>query len=1856
MDSEVSNSEAAILGSATYEVIRKRLESQAEALGGAADDLDKRRQQAFGEVRYELIGSERIVTAHSCVPADMVMISDDTFLFGFNVKLGLKREASVGDVFSVYKLEPASGTFKESDIGLISNDQFNTDFRRLYHVYEKTEFRKFTLVQDKLFMKFSTGASNGDIAVFKWVLGDNKPIFADGRAEAEYRRIAYPPTHPFSWRKPARNAYRYGDFAHVSIDDLVFISCTGGNLIVKIEDNTDTGAGIYSEPVADPNQKVDDAEVFYGRVGQLLVFKVRPYKEKGERCFVFNPKLGELVRADGVIASCAELPNEHGLVFSNGYYLSTGLLRIFDRGSADMVLERVVESPRGEDVLYVFYNRSRGEYALLPYRLVSQKIDELILCHGFTLFPNGHLVVLRADDIPQKHHLVQIRITPFYQSGYEPEGGEKGFLHKVGNKDVVRFLSDCNEILLLVSKGDLYSEVYADILKRCEVMLDAYPWLGEGKENAIVDALGELKRVAGVAVEEFDKVLREKTQARDVLANFQKRVRESVRLIRSSDFRLLSEYAEKLGTLKGLRAEGEGLRSTRYIDLAELGKLEEELLAEFETLSQKCSNFLLGNNVFDPYRTALAVLETKIEGAQKVAEVKSADGDISEMTKQIEVLIEMVNGLSIGDAVDNTKVLSEITEIYAKLNQCKSDADGKRNKLATIETGAKFSAQIKLLGQSVGGYLSLSDTAEKCDENLNKLLVQLEDMEGAFSDVDEHLLQISQKRAEVQEAFEQRKVFLTEQRSKKIETLTQSGERIILTIKGRLDKLSDSKEIDSYVLTDALPRKVRDIAQEIRLSGDAGGAEELLSLLKKTQQAAASQLKDRAELASLDGSTIRLGEGNFSVNKQPLEVTVISRDGVPHIHVTGTQFYEELGDQRLEATRAVWSQTLISETDSLYRAEYLAWAAAEGNLFSEPDQAGEVISKMAEERFQEGYVKGIHDEDAIKIGKAVKLVQLEAGLTIFDPDARAAALLFWTVFLGEDEKRVWEDSLRGIGRRNKAFGGDEVPHRYTERLSVPISEFCVQTGFFGSEVAARAAKYLARQVSSEEEVRVSEEGWKIANEFVGYLDKERLKPGFAEQRGRLAQHPRHEYEFVRDFIASFLKNGSQGGGEDFRSARFLNEAAVIVFAEKLKTWKAANSRLVFRVEGMRGKHPLIKDGIYQFDYIDLQKRIEEHRSQNVPLFLEYQSIKSRAVEEAKREFKLNEFKPNILPTFVRNLLIDKVYLPLIGANLAKQIGTAGEDKRTDLMGLMLVLSPPGYGKTTLIEYVAARLGMAFIKINGPVLGRKAVSLDPQEAPDGAAAGEIRKLNLAFEMGNNVMICVDDIQHCAPEFLQKFISLCDAQRKIEGVWKGKGKTYDLKGKRVAVVMAGNPYTESGEKFRIPDMLANRADVYNLGDVAAGDESVFRSSYLENSATSNPVLRPVMEKNPRDLRVFLKMIESGGGFVVDGLEGGYSAQESDDIISTLRKLSAVRDAVFRVNQRYIASANQSEEFREEPPFKLQGSYRDMNKLAARVVPVMNDNEVKDLIVDHYRRESQTLATNAEANFLSLKNILGWLNEDERLRWDEICRTYRKNASIRSLDGNNDPATKVVAQLASVQSELSGIGESLRELSVRGGAEGGSVPLAIESSQLQWFADKLDSSIRSLVGVAERGEIPKKITNDLEKRVVEFELTHEMLEDERKLLEHFRKLAKELREREGGGDKIPFEDVTKDQLELEAASGEGRGVGGGGTRNAKGLRRGKYLNISKAIKLPVSHVDDRVEYLTGSFHLKSIVDGRAALVPLGGEGALVLVENPSSLPSQNIGGTLEFTMRNPLRITGVANNEGSVVKIFAESTGES
>jgi hypothetical protein len=397
--------------------------------------------------------------------------------------------------------------------------------------------------------------------------------------------------------------------------------------------------------------------------------------------------------------------------------------------------------------------------------------------------------------------------------------------------------------------------------------------------------------------------------------------------------------------------------------------------------------------------------------------------------------------------------------------------------------------------------------------------------------------------------------------------------------------------------------------------------------------------------------------------------------------------------------------------------------------------------------------------------------------------------------------------------------------------------------------------------------------------------------------------------------------------------------------------------------------------------------------------------------------------------FVRNQLIDDVYLPLIGSNLAKQIGAgSGEGRRTDQSGMLMLISPPGYGKTTLMEYVADRLGMLLVKVNGPALGHETVSVDPEDAPNATARAEVEKINFALECGNNVLLYLDDIQHTNPELLQKFISLCDAQRKMEGVWNGRTRTYDLRGKRFAVCMAGNPYTEAGQKFRIPDMLANRADVWNLGDVLSGRDQVFAQSYIENALTSNKVTAPLAGRERADTSVLIRLASGDPTAAPESLRHPYSAGELDQVLSVLRKLVRIQKTVLGNNLAYIASAAMDDSARTEPPFLLQGSYRNMNRLAERVVPVMNDDELEAVIDDHYAGEAQTLASGAEANLLKLAELRGRLTPERAARWEAVKEAYRREQTLGG--SSDDPMSRAVGAITLLSDRVKGIETALQQ----------------------------------------------------------------------------------------------------------------------------------------------------------------------------------------------------------------------------------
>ena len=184
----------------------------------------------------------------------------------------------------------------------------------------------------------------------------------------------------------------------------------------------------------------------------------------------------------------------------------------------------------------------------------------------------------------------------------------------------------------------------------------------------------------------------------------------------------------------------------------------------------------------------------------------------------------------------------------------------------------------------------------------------------------------------------------------------------------------------------------------------------------------------------------------------------------------------------------------------------------------------------------------------------------------------------------------------------------------------------------------------------------------------------------------------------------------------------------------------------------------------------------------------------------------------------------------------------------------------------------------------------------------------------------------------------------------------------------------------------------------------------------------MLSRLASKHQEDVYAVMRIAETGSHEGVDFV-GNHASAEIDEMVAVVRHLFEVRDTILRVNQEYIRSAAQEDAYRTEPPFRLQGSYRNMSRIAVKVLPLMTREEIRGLILDHYQNESQTLTQGAEANLLKFKEFEGIANEKETARWADIKKEFMKRRLLGG-SGDEDPVGRVVAQLSGFQDGLDAI----------------------------------------------------------------------------------------------------------------------------------------------------------------------------------------------------------------------------------------
>jgi len=1609
----------------TYEIIRNRLKSHGGELQNRLEQLNEERREVFGSIPTQLISTQRVTTEYNCTAQDIAPVGP-FFIFGYNVHMGLKTVTALADVFTVYQFGD-DGLFHEAPLDLIQSGTFEQDFFQLYKYYKDTRFIKFHHIGPHLYFVFQIGKSVTDTKAFKFLVKGDSLTYLDNRSDHE---VVFPPQHDFKWIRTHRDLHRGGLHPHISIEDRVFVETVGGDLTIKIEDNTADGEGIYREPVDDRDQTLDDAEVFYSIVGNLILLKIRPFKETQFRYLIFNEKTQTVQRMDSIADACIGLPEDHGLIFSRGYYLQTGVSKTFDNGISDLLFERRINSPNGEDYLYVFHNRVTGQNVLLSYNMIEQAIETPILCNGFSIFENGHLIYFRSEATPQKHHAIQIWQTPYVGENVVVAEKMDSYIFKIGNKEIVRAMSECHEILNLIDQNDSYSNLYEDLVKKTSDILDSYFWLKEPQAYGIAEPLRDILAASTAAVDEFDKVVRVRENTRGQFDATSAASRNALSAAVSKQFRHINDFVVALASLRTVRGSVISLKELKYIDLPAVEALETKISENAETLSRRCVDFLLKENSLVPYADRVTEQRNRIESLKTGVEARKLGEEIAASSSELEMLIDIVSNLKIDDANQRTRIIDNISVIYSNLNQTRATLRKKSQSLLAVEGEAEFNSQIKLVSQAVANYLDVCDTPERCDEYLTKLMVQIEEIEGRFAEFDDFIIQIAEKREQIYAAFDTQKLQIVEARNKRATALMSAADRILNGIRSRALGFKTVDEINSYFAADLMIEKVRDLISQLSALEESVKVDDIQSRLKTIREDTVRQLRDKNELFVDGQNVIQFGKHKFSVNTQVLDLTTVIKDGQMWFHLSGTNYFERIEHAELNATRSVWDQAVVSENRDVYRAEYLAFRYLRTAKTPAAADFLESIQQFMATRYSEGYIKGVHDHDAALILKELQQLDQNLGLLKYASSARAIARLFWFQ-LGQHEpepQKRWSAKLRSLGAAGKLFG--EIAHResYVQQLARDIGSFVETESLDVTNLVALAARYLFDQLTSQSEWVCSGVAATLLKSFRQHLQESKATESFEQSIMDPSLSIVDRFLIARNWLAAFQQSqSSKQKAADDSTQESTHEPAQTSTDEVacMLIDRTAEARLVMDIEparsivGLLGDHPRVEAKTYHLDYHEFMTRLERFENETVPAYESYLHLKKTVVQQRRSELKLEEFKPTVLTSFVRNELINRTYLPMVGANLAKQIGVVGENKRTDLSGLLLLVSPPGYGKTTLMEYIANRLGITFMKINGPAIGHAVTSLDPAEAPNASAREEIHKLNLALEMGDNVMIYVDDIQHCNPEFLQKFISLCDATRRIEGVWGGRTRTYDLRGRKVAVVMAGNPYTESGDKFQIPDMLASRADTYNLGDVIGDNLEPFEMSYLENCLTSNPVLARLGTRSQSDIHNIIKMARQPNASGIT-LEGSYSIEEVNEFVAVMRKLLVARDVILKVNREYIDSAAQADAYRTEPPFKLQGSYRDMNKIAEAISPIMNDDELNTLIQSHYQNQAQTLTSGAQANLLKLRSLLGTLAGEDLQRWEDIIRTFKRNLLLGSASDDNQLGM-VIAQMTTFSEGL-------------------------------------------------------------------------------------------------------------------------------------------------------------------------------------------------------------------------------------------
>lgn len=620
--------------------------------------------------------------------------------------------------------------------------------------------------------------------------------------------------------------------------------------------------------------------------------------------------------------------------------------------------------------------------------------------NGFAVYDDGRMILFEDEKgEATRAHPMQIWQTPYCSELFAAQKANSNTpLGRIGNADLVRGVSDAYSIARQIENQKVSAALYEKLGKDALRLFDAYFWM---KEEAfeLAPVVREIARTAELVLDEYEKVENIRRQSTNDMLEARVKQRELFDGLIPDSWSDAQEFAGALNRINRQRGRVVSLRGLRYIDLAEVEDMETELAAREAAISRATAEFLAGDKAFEPFDGKLGELAAASEKAQTAAELTEYAESLQQTTLDLDMLSGLMSSLPFDDVPLQTKIIESISDVYGRVNQTRTRLEQKRNHIGAAEAEARFGAQFKLFSQSIANALSLATTPERCDDELSRLLLQLEELESQFGEREAFAGDILQKREELLEAFEKHKRGMLEERQRRSQTLFISAERILATLPRRTAKYAAAEELNAFFTADPMARKVRELAAQLRDLQDTVKADDVEARFKNARNQALRSLRDKTELYEDGGNAVKLGRHKFSVNTQELDLTLLPGEDGLYFHLTGTDYSEKAVLPELEDVAAYSGLSLESESPDVCRAEYLAYCIIDdagrnvnGSSFTalaamstQPDELKEHVRAYAAPRYKEGYEKGVHDHDAYLILKSVLPISRQADLLRFPP-------------------------------------------------------------------------------------------------------------------------------------------------------------------------------------------------------------------------------------------------------------------------------------------------------------------------------------------------------------------------------------------------------------------------------------------------------------------------------------------------------------------------------------------------------------------------------------------------------------------------------------------------------------------------------------------------------------------------------------------------------------------------------------------------------------------------------------------------------------------------------------------------------